>query len=212
MLLEESSEPLQQNDTTSFEPSVPTDGVPILRRSTRESRLPERYRFLGLTGQLNNDPKIYGEAMSDIDSSKWLEAMKPKMDSIGSNQIWTLVDPRKGFKPVGYKWVYKHKLGADGEVIAFKDRLVGKGYTLRPGVDFQETYLLVAMVKSIWILLAIVVWYDYEIWQTDVKMAVLNGYVEEDIFMDQAEGFTSIGEEQKVSHLQRSIYGLKQAF
>ncbi|KAL0455406.1 UNVERIFIED_CONTAM: hypothetical protein Slati_0879800 [Sesamum latifolium] len=45
----------------------------------------------------------------------------------------------------------------------------------------------------------------------DVKTAFLNDFVEEEIFMDQLEGFTAIGEEQKVCHLQRSIYGLKQA-
>ncbi|KAL0453739.1 UNVERIFIED_CONTAM: hypothetical protein Slati_1352000 [Sesamum latifolium] len=67
--------------------------------------------------------------MSDIDSDKWLEAMKSKMDSMGSNQVWILVDPPKGVRPVGCKWVYKRKLGADGEVKAFKARLVAKGYT-----------------------------------------------------------------------------------
>ncbi|KAL0287803.1 UNVERIFIED_CONTAM: hypothetical protein Sradi_7116800 [Sesamum radiatum] len=68
------------------------------------------------------------------------------------------------------------------------------------------------MAKSIRILLAIAAWYDYEIWQMDVKTAFLNGFVEEEIFMDQPEGFTAVGEEQKVCRLQRSIYGLNQAF
>ncbi|KAL0294729.1 UNVERIFIED_CONTAM: Copia protein [Sesamum radiatum] len=149
--------------------------------------------------------------MSDIDSDKWLEAMKFEMDSIGSNQVWTLVDPPKGARPVGCKWVYKHKLGANGEVTAFKARLVAKRYTQRLRVDFEETYSPVAMAKSIRILLAIAAWYDYEIWQMDVKTAFLNGFVEEQIFMDQPEGFTAVGEEQKICHLQRSIYGLKQA-
>ncbi|KAL0288117.1 UNVERIFIED_CONTAM: Retrovirus-related Pol polyprotein from transposon TNT 1-94 [Sesamum calycinum] len=62
VLLEESSEPPQQNNTTSFEPSVPTDGVPILCRSTRVSRPLERYRFMRFTSQLNNDLKTYREA------------------------------------------------------------------------------------------------------------------------------------------------------
>ncbi|KAL0406059.1 UNVERIFIED_CONTAM: hypothetical protein Slati_3919800 [Sesamum latifolium] len=150
--------------------------------------------------------------MSDIDSDKWLEAIKSEMDSMGSNQVWTLVDPHKGARPVGCKWIYKRKLGADGEVTAYNARLVAKGYTQRPGVDFQETYSPVAMAKSIRILLAIAAWYDYEIWQMDVKTVFfLNGFIEEEIFMDQPEGFTVVGEEQKVCHLQRSIYGLKQA-
>ncbi|KAL0454912.1 UNVERIFIED_CONTAM: Retrovirus-related Pol polyprotein from transposon TNT 1-94 [Sesamum latifolium] len=181
----------------SFEPTVYTDSAPVLRRSTRESRVPERYGFVGLTSQLDNDPKTYREAMSDIDSDKWLEAMKFEIDSMGSNQVWTLVDPLKGIRPVGCKWVYNRKLGADGEVTAFKTRLVAKGYTQQPGVDFEETYSPVAMAKSIRILLAIAAWYDYEIWQMDVKMAFLNDFVEEEIFMDQPEGFTAVGEEQK---------------
>ncbi|KAL0420266.1 UNVERIFIED_CONTAM: Retrovirus-related Pol polyprotein from transposon RE2 [Sesamum latifolium] len=99
-------------------------------------------------------------------------------------RVWTLVDPPKDVRPVGCKWVYKRKLGADGEVTAFKARLVAKGYTQQPGVDFEETYSPVAMPKSIRILLAIAAWYDYEIWQMDVKMAFLNGFVEEEIYMD----------------------------
>ncbi|KAL0283032.1 UNVERIFIED_CONTAM: Copia protein [Sesamum radiatum] len=157
VLIKESSEEPQHSSTTSFEPPVHTDGVPVLRRSTRESRVLERYGFVGLTSQLDNNPKTYGEAMSDIDSDKWIEAMKSEMDSMGSNQVWTLVDPPKGVRPIGCKWIYKRKLGADGEVTAFKARLVAKGYTQRFGFDFKETYspVAVAMAKSIWILLAI---------------------------------------------------------
>ncbi|KAL0434304.1 UNVERIFIED_CONTAM: Copia protein [Sesamum latifolium] len=77
------------------------------------------------------------------------------MDSMGSNQVLTLVDPPKGVRPVGCKWVYKRKLGANGEVTAFKARLVAKGYTQRPEIGFEETYSPVAMAKSIRILLAI---------------------------------------------------------
>ncbi|KAL0420492.1 UNVERIFIED_CONTAM: Retrovirus-related Pol polyprotein from transposon TNT 1-94 [Sesamum latifolium] len=116
--------------------------------STRVSQQPERYGFMGLTGQLDNDPKIYGEAMSDINSKKWIEAIKSEMDS----------------------------LGADGEVTTFKARLVAKGYTKKPVVDSEKTYSPVAVAKSIRIILAIAAWYDYEIWQMDVKMAFLNGW------------------------------------
>ncbi|KAL0386328.1 UNVERIFIED_CONTAM: hypothetical protein Sradi_3027100 [Sesamum radiatum] len=89
--------------------------------------------------------------------------MKSKMDYMSSNKVWTLVDPPKGVKPVGCKWVYKRKLGADGEVTNFKARLVAKSHTQKPGVDFEETYSPIAMAKSIQIMLAITAWYDYEI-------------------------------------------------
>ncbi|KAL0322471.1 UNVERIFIED_CONTAM: hypothetical protein Sangu_1866400 [Sesamum angustifolium] len=75
--------------------------------------------------------------MSDIDLDKCLKAMRSKMDSMGSNIVWTLVGPSKGFKPVGCKWFYKSKLGADGEVTAFKASFVAKEYTQQPGVDFE---------------------------------------------------------------------------
>ncbi|KAL0448222.1 UNVERIFIED_CONTAM: Retrovirus-related Pol polyprotein from transposon TNT 1-94 [Sesamum latifolium] len=171
VLIEELSKEPQHDSTTSFKPTVYTDGVLVLRRSTRETRVPESYGFVGLTSQLNNDPKTCGEVMSNINSDKWLEAMKFEIDSMDSNQIWTLVDPPKGARPVGCKWVYKHKLEADGEVTAFKAMLVAKGYTQQHEVDFEETYSPVAMAKSIRILLAIAAWYDYEIWQMDVKTA-----------------------------------------
>ncbi|KAK4388247.1 hypothetical protein Sango_2431300 [Sesamum angolense] len=143
-----------------------------------------------LTNQLDNDPKTYGEAMSDINLGKWLEAMKFEMDSMSSNQVWTLLDRPKGVKPIGCKWFYKRKIGTDGEVTTFKTRLVAKGYTQQPGVNFEKTFLPVAMDKFIWIMLAIEAWYDCEIWQMDVKTAFHNGFVEEEIYMDQPEGFT----------------------
>ncbi|KAL0307896.1 UNVERIFIED_CONTAM: Retrovirus-related Pol polyprotein from transposon RE2 [Sesamum angustifolium] len=133
--------------------------------------------------------------MSDIDLGKWLEAMKSKMDSMRSNQVWTLVDRPKVVKPVGCKWVYKRKIGADGEVTTFKARLVEKGFNQRPSVDFKENFSPVAMVKSIRIMFAIATWYDYDIWQLDVKTACLNGFIEEEIYMDQPEGFMVVGEE-----------------
>ncbi|KAL0302378.1 UNVERIFIED_CONTAM: Retrovirus-related Pol polyprotein from transposon RE2, partial [Sesamum angustifolium] len=74
---------------------------------------------------------------------------------MGSNQVWILIDPPKGVKPIGCKWVYKCKFRADGEVKAFKARLMAKGYTQRPGVDFEETYSSVVITKSIRKLLAI---------------------------------------------------------
>ncbi|KAL0329351.1 UNVERIFIED_CONTAM: hypothetical protein Sradi_4921800 [Sesamum radiatum] len=84
LLLEESSETPQSNAGTSSAPTVSTDNVPILCRSAKVPQPPERYGFLGVTGQLDNDPKAYGEAISDIDSGRWLEAMKSEMDSMSS--------------------------------------------------------------------------------------------------------------------------------
>src|SRR5262249_38465515 len=115
--------------------------------------------------------------------------MKSKMDSIEENQVWTLFDPPEGIKPIGCEWVFKKKTDMDGNVVTYKARLVAKGYRQRQGIDFDETFSPVAMLKSIRILLAIAAHYDYEIWQMDVKTVFLNENLIEEVYMTQPEGF-----------------------
>ncbi|KAK8705149.1 hypothetical protein V6N13_048757 [Hibiscus sabdariffa] len=187
-----------------------------LQRSTRERHEPERYGFLVTShGDVilvdQDEPKTYQEAVSSPDSEKWLEAMRSEMDSMSSNQVWTLVEPPEGIKPIGCKWVFKKKTDMDGNVQTYKGRLVAKGFRQIHGIDYDETFSPVAMFKSIRILLAIAAFHDYEIWQMDVKIAFLNGKLEEDVYMTQPEGFVAPENAGKVCKLQRSIYGLKQA-
>ncbi|KAK8655659.1 hypothetical protein V6N13_108231 [Hibiscus sabdariffa] len=187
-----------------------------LRRSTRERHEPERYGFLVTThGDVilvdQDEPKTYQEAVASPDSEKWLEAMRSEMDSMSENQVWTLVEPPEGIKPIGCKWVFKKKTDMDGNVQTYKGRLVAKGFRQIHGVDYDETFSPVAMFKSIRILLAVAAFHDYEIWQMDVKIAFLNGKLEENVYKTQPEGFVTPENARKVCKLQRSIYGLKQA-
>ena len=92
---------------------------------------------------------------------------------------------------------------------AWKARLIAKGYTQKEGIDYEETFLSVVMLKSIRILLSKSAHLDYEIWQMDVKTAFLNGSLEETIYMQQPEGFIKEGQEHLVCKLKKSIYGLK---
>lgn len=88
----------------------------------------------------------------------------------------------------------------------YKARLMAKGYRQRQGVDYDETFSPVAMLKSIRILLAIAAHYNYEIWQMDVKTTFLNGNLVEEVYMMQLEGFVSKNCPDKVCRLLRSIY------
>ncbi|KAK1619684.1 hypothetical protein QYE76_025201 [Lolium multiflorum] len=127
------------------------------------------------------------------------------------NKVWTLVDLPDSRKAVENKWIFKRKTDADGNITVYKARLVAKGFRQIQGVDYDETFSPVAKLKSVRILLAIAAFFDYEIWQMDVKTAFLNGDIEEELYMVQPKGFVDPKNADKVCKLQRSIYGLKQA-
>ncbi|WVZ70235.1 hypothetical protein U9M48_018915 [Paspalum notatum var. saurae] len=134
----------------------------------------------------NDEPKTYKEAVMGPDSKKWLEAMRFELKSMANNQVWNLVEPLDEVRPIKCKWI-----DADGNVLIFKARLVAKGFRQIQGVDYDETFLPVAMLKSIRILLAVAAYHDYEVWQMDVKTAFLNGNLSEDVYMTQPEGFVN---------------------
>ena len=76
-----------------------------------------------------------------------------------------------------------------GNVTVYEAQLVGKSFSQVQGVDYDENFSPVAMLKSVGIMLAIAAFFDYEIWQMDVKMAFLNGFLKEELYMMQLEGF-----------------------
>jgi hypothetical protein len=105
------------------------------------------------------------------------------MESMRDNRVWNLVDPPDGVWAMECKWIFKKKTDADGNVHIYKARLVAKGFHQIQGVDYDEIFSPVTMLKSIGILLAIVMYYDYKIWEMDVKIAFLNGNLSEDVYM-----------------------------
>ncbi|GKA05644.1 retrotransposon protein, putative, ty1-copia subclass [Tanacetum coccineum] len=190
------------------------ESIPI-RRSARIPQAPERYGFYVDVeeyelGYLNESP-IYKVALSDPESDKWLKAMNMEMQSMKDNQVWVLVELPPNGRTVRSKWLFKKKTDMDGNLHTFKARLVAKGYTQTYSVDYMETFSPVADIRAIRILLAITAFYDYEIWQMDVKTNFLNAHISEDIYMVQPEGFVDLKHPNKVCKLQSSIYGLKQA-
>uniref|UniRef100_A0A2N9HRF5 Uncharacterized protein n=1 Tax=Fagus sylvatica TaxID=28930 RepID=A0A2N9HRF5_FAGSY len=144
-----------------------------------------------------DDPKTYQEAMKSIDASFWKDAINSELESIMANHTWELVDLPRGCKPIGCKWVFKKKLKADGSIDKFKARLVAKGYTQKEGVDYFDTYSPVTKITTIRILIAIASSHNLLVHQMDVKTAFLNGDLDEEIYMNQPEGFIVLGQEQK---------------
>ncbi|KAK1677680.1 hypothetical protein QYE76_038528, partial [Lolium multiflorum] len=160
---------------------------------------------------VDDTPTSIAEAYASPDADDWKEAVHNEMDSILSNGTWELSERPHGCKPVGCKWVFKKKLRPDGTIEKYKARLVAKGYTQREGEDYFDTYSPVARLTTIRVLLSMAASYGLIVHQMDVKTAFLNGELEEEIYMDQPDGFVVKGEERKVCKLLKSLYGLKQA-
>ena len=99
----------------------------------------------------------------------------------------------------------------DGSIDKYKARLVAKGYKQKEGLDYFDTYSPVMIITSICMLIAISTLHNLEIHQMDVKTAFLNSDLNKEIYMDQPEGFISLGQEKRVSRLVKLLYGLKQA-
>ena len=86
-----------------------------------------------------------------------------------------------------------------------------KGYKKIEGLDYFDTYSHVKRINSIRMVLAIGTLRNIEVRQMELKTTFLNGDLGEEIYMEQSEGFFALGQENKVSKLVKSLYGLKQA-
>ena len=125
--------------------------------------------------------------------------------------MWTLVNSPEDRQAIENKWIFKKKTDTDGNVTVYKARLVAKGFRHVQGVDYDEIFSPVAMLKSVRIMLAIAAFYNYEIWQMDVKKLHSLMDIKEELYMMQPEVFVDPKGANKVCKLQRSIYGLVQA-
>ncbi|KAL1219966.1 Retrovirus-related Pol polyprotein from transposon TNT 1-94 [Cardamine amara subsp. amara] len=110
---------------------------------------------------------------------------------MGDNRVWDLVELSDGFKTVGSKWVFKTKRDSKGNIERYKTHLVAKDFTQKDGIDYKETFSPVSKKDSLRIVLGLVAHYDLELHQMDVKTAFLNGELEEEVYMDQSEGFVA---------------------
>lgn len=158
---------------------------------------------------VGDSPECYEDATERPDANEWKKAMIDEYQSLMKNETWTLVNLPPDRQAIKCKWVYKVKRRPDGSVERFKARLVAKGCSQKYGFDYTETYSPVARLDSLRLVLSIVAQDDLEMKHFDVRTAFLYGSLNEEIYMQQPQGF--IEDESKVCKLQKSLYGLKQA-
>jgi len=137
--------------------------------------------------------------------------MQEELNQFQRNDVWDLVPKPPQKNIIGTKWVFINKLGEQGEVTRNKARLVAQGYSQQEGIDYTETFVPVARLKAIRLLLSYVVNHGIILFQMDVKSAFLNGVIEEEVFVKKPPGFEDLKHPDHVYKLKKSLYGLKQA-
>ncbi|KAK2364787.1 putative mitochondrial protein [Trifolium repens] len=154
------------------------------------------------------EPKNVKEALTD---EAWIEAMQEELNQFERSEVWDLVPRPEDVNIIGTKWVYKNKSDENGTVTRNKARLVAQGYTQIEGLDFDETFAPVARLESIRLLLGVACILKFKLYQMDVKSAFLNGYLQEEVYVEQPKGFVDPEHPNYVYKLKKALYGLKQA-
>ena len=161
------------------------------------------------TFYVDNLPKNANDALSN---PNWKKAMQDEYNSLINNNVWELV-PQTDQTILGGRWHFTLKYNNEGVISRYKARYVAKGYNQIKGVDFKETFCPTVKMATLRLILAISTAKGFDVRQWDVKTAYLNANLEENVFLQQPEGFEQkdSGGNQLVCKLNKSIYGLKQS-
>ncbi|MCO5562654.1 hypothetical protein L7F22_016282 [Adiantum nelumboides] len=155
-------------------PSVRTQGV---------RKLHAKNRALGSNAKplaQDVEPTCFEEAAKNV---KWQEAMNEEMDALYGNETWELVSLPKGKKPIECRWVYKVKHNSDGNISRYNARHVVKEYEQTYGIDYEETFALVAKMTTLRAVIAMAAAKGWILHQMDVKNAFLHGDLQEEEYI-----------------------------
>ena len=162
--------------------------------------------------ELINDNAIPKSTEEAIKYKNLYETMKTEFNSLVENNVWELVDNQE-IKPIVSRSHFALKCGPSGEIVRYKARLVAKGFSQVPGRDYNETYSPTTRLSTIRMPLIYALRNGSELKQMDIKTAYLNADLDEEIFMQQPEGFEKYNDQGNpiVCKLNKSLYGLKQS-
>ncbi|GJU45471.1 retrovirus-related pol polyprotein from transposon TNT 1-94 [Tanacetum coccineum] len=141
----------------------------------------------------------------------WIKSMQEELLQFKMLDVWVLVPLSNNINPLTLKWLLKNKHDEEKTVIQNKSCLVVRGYHQEEGIDFEESFALVARMEAIRIFLAYAAHKSFIVFQMDVKTAFLHGTLKEDVYMCQPEGSIDTDHPSHVYKLKKALYGLKQA-
>ncbi|KAL7284806.1 hypothetical protein ACG7TL_002116 [Trametes sanguinea] len=144
--------------------------------------------------------------LPEAEQREWKAACQEELEALRRRKVFELVDRPKGRKVIKNRWVFDVK--SDGRK---KARLVAKGFSQVEGIDYDQIFSPVVRFETVRLILALAALENWYITGLDVRNAYLYGKLDEEIYMEQPEGFVAKGQERKVLRLLRALYGLKQA-
>jgi hypothetical protein len=182
----------------------------VLEGTFRKSKRPKRFSSYAayMTNILDEEPTTFEEA---VQKEQWKEATMEEHQSIMKNEVWEIVPRPKEKSVVTSKWVYKIKHATDGSMDKYKARFIARGFSQKEGEDYDEMFALVARYTSIRAIISLAASMGWNLHQMDVKTAFLNGAIEEEVYIEQPQGFEVHSRDTHVCILKKSLYGLKQA-
>jgi transposase InsO family protein len=208
------SPPPTPTPATSTRIPAPPPTRPPSARSTKAkppTHLVKTCNFARASTTPPTEPRNHHKAMSTPEALQWLLAMQKELKSIADNATWNLVPMPKGHQAVDTRWIFKVKYHADGSIECYKAHFVAKGYSQIFGIDYNATYALVVCMEAMQYLLAFAVLNGFAVHLMDVATAFLHADVDEEIYVQQPEGFILDQHPDFVCRLNKSLYGLKQA-
>ncbi|GKF14839.1 retrovirus-related pol polyprotein from transposon TNT 1-94 [Tanacetum coccineum] len=137
--------------------------------------------------------------------------MHEELHQFDKLQVWELVDKPFGKTVIKLKWLWKNKKDEDQTIIRNKARLVAMGYAQEDGMDFEESFALVARLEVVRIFVAYAAYKSLPIYHMDVKTTFLNGPLKEELYVEKPDGFVDHDHPERVYRLRKALYRLKQA-
>nr|GEW40382.1 retrovirus-related Pol polyprotein from transposon TNT 1-94 [Tanacetum cinerariifolium] len=201
--------PVQNKGETSSRHVNSSSMHTFYQRHPSEHRWMTDYHLQQVIGNPSQSVRIIRQLESDGEMCMF--ALTEELHQFDRLDVWELVDRPLCKNVINMKWLWKNKRDEENTVIRNKSRLVAKGYAQKEGVDFEESFALVARLEAVRLFIAYAAYKSFTVHQMDVKTLFLYGPLKEEVYVNQPDGFVDPYHPDKVYHLKKALYGLKQA-